>query len=666
VPRETIGAIGDLRSSKAPKGEQELTLWRWRAATLRPDGEEYDPGTSPGRESNLVGRTLHAGIRVREKLGETPVGPLHRAEYPTGLEVAVLILGSASDDSTALAFLREPFRLAIQIHHPNVAAVHELGETHDGLVYAVVECLAGELLSETLARRGALPLQEALDLCLQAAAGLQAAHTVGWVHGKLSPDTLLLTQTDAGRPLVKLIGFSQESLVGQTGSEPPVASDLSAEYASPERIAGHPPDERSDVFSLGAVLHHLVTGRPPALASQADRVPEAMRAVLNRALAPSPARRFQTVAEFVAALALPQEADGVVPKRAKAPGTHVLVFGGVAAALVAVAAGLWLLWGTQRPTGGPLTRARFQESGSVAVVEPDSMAASARRSADSGPVASGQHNSAATRIPARSVLRLPVSRARRDSAPEPKISPFRQSHPWVAVTGERFYYPSSCPTALQSRDLLYFTSEEEARASGFVPNRVPGCYASDAAAESLLVDVRSVDSTIQVELRYATANNFTGAPLPGYEAPRALLHREVATALGRAQARLRRSGLGLRIFDAYRPVRASIAMVEWAERTGHRAMLESGYIAQRSRHNLGVAVDLTLVDLVTGTEVPMGSTFDSFTTAAHTANATGQALRYREILAQTMESEGFSTYDKAWWHFGYPLEGAVPLDRVIR
>jgi D-alanyl-D-alanine dipeptidase len=62
----------------------------------------------------------------------------------------------------------------------------------------------------------------------------------------------------------------------------------------------------------------------------------------------------------------------------------------------------------------------------------------------------------------------------------------------------------------------------------------------------------------------------------------------------------------------------------------------------------------------------MGSTFDSFTTAAHTANATGQALRYREILAQTMESEGFSTYDKAWWHFGYPLEGAVPLDRVIR
>ena len=190
--------------------------------------------------------------------------------------------------------------------------------------------------------------------------------------------------------------------------------------------------------------------------------------------------------------------------------------------------------------------------------------------------------------------------------------------------------------------------------------------ASDAAADSLLVDVRSVDSTIQVDLRYATPNNFTGAPLPGYEAPRALLRREVAAALGRVQARLRTSGLGLRIFDAYRPVRATLAMVAWAERTGREVLLESGYIARRSRHNLGVAVDLTLVDLVTGTEVPMGTGFDSFTAAAHTANATGRVQRYRQILVRTMEEEGFTNYDQEWWHFSYPLDGAVPFDRLIR
>src|SRR5919106_5541015 len=121
------------------------------------------------------------------------------------------------------------------------------------------------------------------------------------------------------------------------------------------------------------------------------------------------------------------------------------------------------------------------------------------------------------------------------------------------------------------------------------PEAPPVSIASDAAAESLLVDVRSVDSTIQADARYATRNNFTGERLPGYEAPRVLLRREVAAALGRVQSRLRSGGLGLRVFDGYRPVRATLAMVDWAERTGRRELVDSGYIARRSRHNLGVA-----------------------------------------------------------------------------
>lgn len=189
---------------------------------------------------------------------------------------------------------------------------------------------------------------------------------------------------------------------------------------------------------------------------------------------------------------------------------------------------------------------------------------------------------------------------------------------------------------------------------------------SDALADSVLVDVREADSTIQVDARYATANNFTGAPLPGYDAARALLRREVAAALARVQARLRTGDLGLRVFDGYRPVRATLAMVDWAERTGRRALLDSGYIARRSRHNLGVAIDLTLVDLATGAEVPMGTPFDTFTEAAHTANAEGRIRRYREILVRAMAAEGFVNYDQEWWHFSYPVEGAVPFDRVIR
>src|SRR6476661_353527 len=189
--------------------------------------------------------------------------------------------------------------------------------------------------------------------------------------------------------------------------------------------------------------------------------------------------------------------------------------------------------------------------------------------------------------------------------------------------------------------------------------------APDSVADSLLIDVKSVDSTIQTDVRYATANNFTGAPLPGYDVPRILLRREAAQALGRVQRRLRSGGLGLRVFDGYRPVRATLAMVDWAERAGRVGLLDSGYIARRSRHNMGVAVDLTVVDLETGTEVPMGTPFDTFSEAAHTANAEGRVRRYRELLVSVMGAEGFENYDQEWWHFSCPVEGAVPFDRLV-
>ena len=189
---------------------------------------------------------------------------------------------------------------------------------------------------------------------------------------------------------------------------------------------------------------------------------------------------------------------------------------------------------------------------------------------------------------------------------------------------------------------------------------------SNTAADSLLIDLHAVDSTIRVNVRYAGANNFTGAPLPGYEASRALLHRQAALALSRVQARLRRHGLELLVFDGYRPVRATLAMVAWAERTGRRDLLDDGYIARRSRHNQGVAVDLTMVDTLQGTELDMGTPFDTFSEAAHTANASGPVLLNRQILVRAMEAERFSNYEKEWWHFSYPVPNALPFDKVIR
>jgi D-alanyl-D-alanine dipeptidase len=190
--------------------------------------------------------------------------------------------------------------------------------------------------------------------------------------------------------------------------------------------------------------------------------------------------------------------------------------------------------------------------------------------------------------------------------------------------------------------------------------------APDHAADSLLVDIRALAPDIVTELRYATANNFTGAALPGYLANRAYLRREAAAALARVQSGLRERGLGLKVFDAYRPARATDAMVEWTSRANRGDLLRDGYIASRSRHNLGVAIDLTLIELATGRELDMGTPFDTFSAAAHTANATGPVATNRQLLKAAMEREGFTNYDQEWWHFSFTVSNPLRFDKLIR
>ena len=190
--------------------------------------------------------------------------------------------------------------------------------------------------------------------------------------------------------------------------------------------------------------------------------------------------------------------------------------------------------------------------------------------------------------------------------------------------------------------------------------------APDAVADTLLTEVRQIDSSIVVDLRYSTSNNFTGAPLPGYLANRAYLRREAAAALARVQHDLRNQGLGMKIFDAYRPVRATLAMVDWTQRVNRPDLLKDGYIASRSRHNLGLAVDLTLIDIATGRELEMGTPFDTFSAAAHTANASGEAAANRQKLKAAMEREGFVNYDQEWWHFSFSVPNPLRFDRPIR
>lgn len=164
---------------------------------------------------------------------------------------------------------------------------------------------------------------------------------------------------------------------------------------------------------------------------------------------------------------------------------------------------------------------------------------------------------------------------------------------------------------------------------------------------------------ISLDLRYATSDNFTGRRLPGYRCAEAWLLPDAARAARRANARLRRAGLGLRIYDAYRPARATRAMVRWARRTGNDHLL-NGWIARRSNHNRGAALDATLIELESRRPLGMGTRYDSFTRRSATRAVRGRALRNRLRLRRALTGVGFRAYEREWWHFDWPAGRAAP------
>jgi D-alanyl-D-alanine dipeptidase len=183
---------------------------------------------------------------------------------------------------------------------------------------------------------------------------------------------------------------------------------------------------------------------------------------------------------------------------------------------------------------------------------------------------------------------------------------------------------------------------------------------SPAHRRAGLVDVHRYAPGIALDITYAGPDNITGGRLPGYCEAWALMLDPAARDLGRVQRYLRRRNRGLLVLDAYRPARATRALVRWAERTG-RGDLVGTYIARRSRHNLGSAVDLTLVRASDGKRLRLGR-FDALGPGAHTFDATGAVLRNRLALKAAMERFGFTNYWREWWHYEHRLTGTTYLD----
>ena len=165
-----------------------------------------------------------------------------------------------------------------------------------------------------------------------------------------------------------------------------------------------------------------------------------------------------------------------------------------------------------------------------------------------------------------------------------------------------------------------------------------------------LVDLTTLDPNIKLDIRYATPNNFLGAPV--YEEAKAFLQRPAAEALARAAQKLRSMGYGLLIHDAYRPW--YVTKIFW-DATPQDKKLFVADPREGSRHNRGCAVDLTLYDLKTGTPVLMTGGYDEMSERSYAFYPGGTSLQraHRAVLRNALEAEGFTVYQFEWWHFDY-------------
>jgi D-alanyl-D-alanine dipeptidase len=172
----------------------------------------------------------------------------------------------------------------------------------------------------------------------------------------------------------------------------------------------------------------------------------------------------------------------------------------------------------------------------------------------------------------------------------------------------------------------------------------------DNKREADLLELVKLDKTIKIDIRYATANNFVGRAV--YPEARAFLQRPAAEALVRVHKELKKQGLGLVIFDGYRPW--TITKLFWETVAPDQRKFVANP-AKGSIHNRGCAVDLSIYDLKTGKLVPMPSGYDEFTERASPdyAGGTDEERRNRDKLRHLMEAAGFAVNSNEWWHFDF-------------
>jgi eukaryotic-like serine/threonine-protein kinase len=331
---------------------------------------EVTDGTQSGLASGLIGAVLSGRYRLESKLGSGGMSTVYLARDET-LErfVAVKVLhGEISDQADQLERFHREATTVAQLSHPNVVAVIDAGED-GGRRYIVFEHVEGETLKQRIDRLGRLPVDEAVAYAIEIGRGLAAAHGRRLVHRDVKPQNVLIDAD--GRAKVTDFGIARSlEADGLTKTGRVLGT---TDYVSPEQAMGHQVDARSDVYALGVLLYEMLTGRVPFEAEtlvgvamkhvnepmpnvqkRRPDVSSALAAVIERATAKDPKRRYQNMAAMLADLETALEVevaraggstgeataviDSVPRRRRLLPGRKVSVAGIAIVALAAIVA----------------------------------------------------------------------------------------------------------------------------------------------------------------------------------------------------------------------------------------------------------------------------------------------------------------------------------------